>query len=160
MKSTFLPALGLLLLGACQNPDNGKVKIVSDDSTHKETLNGTYRLVSNIIITKGDTAHEYPVPNREMVKMFNGTHFAFFQHDLTQGKDKDSMFVAGQGTFTLNGDKYGEHLTYCTARSWENHDFNDFTLQVHGDTLVQQGIEKDDHLHVDHLIVETYVKVH
>lgn len=161
MRSTFLLALPLLALTACQ-PNNGPSTAntaAAADTTHKTTLNGTYRLVSDLIITKGDTQHVFPVANQEMIKMFNGTHFAFFKHDLAKGSGKDAIFEAGQGSFTLQGKQYAEHLAFCSAREWEDHDFNNFTLEVHGDTLVQQGIEKIDSLHIDHVIVETYVKV-
>ncbi|PUZ27024.1 hypothetical protein GA0116948_104208 [Chitinophaga costaii] len=155
MRSTLYLALLLLALMACQPAI--RPTTVATDSLHAETLNGTYKLLSALIITKGDTQQTFPVANQEMVKLFNGTHFAFLKHDLTQGQGNNPVFEAGEGTFTLHNHHYTEHLVYCNYRAWENQDFS-FTLTQQGDTLIQKGIEKIDSLQVDHEIVETYLK--
>jgi hypothetical protein len=158
MKFTFVFAFGLFSLFAC-NTEAPKTNTSTIDSTaNKETLTGTYKLVSSTTKTKGDTAKPLPMENQEMIKIFNGSHFAFFRHDLSQGKGPNAIYDSGGGTYTLSGEAYTEHLLYCSGREWENHDFN-FTLTRHADSLIQKGIEKIESQNIEREIVEIYVKV-
>lgn len=152
MKLLSLLALSALVLASCNSQTETK------KATSEQPINGTWKLVSAVTITKGDTVSSFPVENQEMIKQFNGTHFSFFKHDLSKGKGKNTVFDAGSGTYTLNGDKYEEHLQYCSYRDWEDLKFS-FTVNIKNDTLVQRGIEKIDSLNVNHEIVETYVKL-
>lgn len=106
---------------------------------------------------KGDTIDTSPVKSVEMIKIINDTHFAFFKHDLNQGKKIEAVFDAGAGTYKLSGETYTENLEYCNLRDWENHSF-DFTLKLTADTLTQRGIEKIDNLNVNREIIEIYVR--
>jgi hypothetical protein len=123
-------------------------------------LQGTWKLVSNVIITKGDTVVAYPAKGKAnvMIKMYNDTHFSFFNHDTKQGKVATPVYDLGAGTYTLRGDDYQEHLEYCNYREWENHNFS-FKLTVKNDTLLQRGIEKIDSLNVNREIIETYIRI-
>jgi hypothetical protein len=152
MKLLKLIILSAVTLASCSGQPKAK-------KTSEQSINGTWKLVSAKVITKGDTLNTFPVENQEMIKEFNDTHFSFFKHDVNKGKGKGAIFDAGSGTYTLNGDKYEEHLQYCSYRDWENLKFS-FTLKISNDTLVQRGIEKIDSLNVNHEIVETYVKLH
>jgi hypothetical protein len=153
MKLTGLLVLSAIALASC----NQKPVAAIQEGTPAAPLIGTWKLVSAITVTKGDTVKDYPVPNQEMLKIFNTTHFAFMRHDLSKGKGKDATYTAGGGTYELNGEKYTEHLAYLNAREWEGRDFN-FTVQFKNDTLIQKGIEKIDSLNINHEIIETYVK--
>jgi len=123
-----------------------------------QPLIGTWHLISSKSITKGDTTVTTPPKDQEMVKIFNGSDFAFFTHDLKKGKVSKPVFDSGSGTYTLEGNNYSEHLAYCNYRDWENRDFK-FTVKFKNDTLIQSGIEKIDSLNIDHEIIETYVKL-
>lgn len=121
---------------------------------------GTWKLVSSKKITNKDTVTTYPVKgqNQEMLKMFNGTHFSFFKHDLHKGKTKSPIFDSGSGTYALSGNQYSEHLIYCNYRDWEGTKFK-FTLTLENNKLTQKGIERIAHLNVDQEIIEVYVKI-
>ncbi|MFC4211035.1 hypothetical protein ACFOWA_07580 [Pedobacter lithocola] len=121
-------------------------------------INGTWKLISSLAITKGDTVNTSPPKNVEMIKILNDTHFAFFKHDLNKGKGADATFDSGSGTYLLMGENYTENLEYCSAREWENHDFN-FKVKLNIDTLTQSGIEKIEKLNINREIVEVYVRV-
>lgn len=121
-------------------------------------LNGTWKLVYSKMIKSGDTLDTYPVKGQEMIKMFNDSHFAFFKHDVLKGSDSTALFESGAGTYQLSGNKYEEHLQYCSFRGWEDTHFS-FTLSLSGDTLIQRGIEKIDSLQVNHEIVEAYIRL-
>lgn len=124
-------------------------------------LTGTWKLAYSKMIKNGDTSTTYPVAGKqtEMIKMFNGSHFSFFSHDLKKGADSaTAAYSSGAGTYTLTGDQYEEHLQYCSFRGWEDKHFT-FTLTLQNDTLLQRGIEKIDSLHVNHEIVEAYTRV-
>ncbi|RFM31880.1 hypothetical protein [Chitinophaga silvisoli] len=113
-------------------------------------INGTWRLLSQTSIAKGDTTVTDYTKDQEMIKIINDTHFAFLKHG--------SAFDAGGGRYTLAGDQYTEHLDYYNNKDWEGGVFK-FTLTIHGDTLIQKGIEKVEGTGVDHEIIERYIKV-
>ena len=143
--------LGLLLMmSSCL--DNR----VSDSG--ETSIQGTWKLMSAVTIVGEDTSRVHYSTSVEGIKMLNKTHFSFFQHDLTKGADSTKVFVSGAGRYTLQGDRYTEVLEYCSAREWENHTF-DFTISLKGDTLLQTGIEKLPELHVDRVIIETYIRL-
>ena len=121
-------------------------------------LQGTWRLLTGTLIEKGDTAITDYTKNTSFIKIINDSHFAFFQHDLNNGKDSTLVFSSGAGKYSLQDATYTEHLEYCSAREWEGHDFT-FTVEIHNDTLTQRGIEKIDSLGINRLNIERYVRV-
>lgn len=145
MKKLFI----LILLGlfSCQN-------------TEETSLNGTFKLLSSETIKGSDTTRiTVDSSKTEMLKLFNGSHFSFFNHDKNAGKDSlNTLFVSGAGTYTLEGNKYTENLVFCNYREWEGKQFH-FTLEKMGDTLVQSGEEILPELGINQKIKETYVKI-
>ena len=133
-------------------------KATPDSRLSSEQLTGSWKLVSAKTITKKDTVQTYPVTGQEMIKLFNGSHFSFFRHNVKGSSDTAAIFVSGAGTYTLSGNTYQEHLQYCNLREWENHDFS-FTLDLRADTLTQRGIEKIDSLGIDQEIIEVYARL-
>ncbi|HXD79742.1 MAG TPA: hypothetical protein VN616_18125 [Puia sp.] len=119
-------------------------------------MNGTWRLVSGMTITKKDTVR-YP-SDFSMIKVINDTHFAFLRHDLNPPRDSANHFDGGGGTYTLKGDQYTENLDYYSDPKWEGKPFT-FTVTFKNDTLTQTGVEKNEAAGVDHVIVEKYVRV-
>jgi hypothetical protein len=134
------------------------VKDTLEQKQNENPLEGTWKLISGTIIEKGDTTISDYTGNQSMIKIINKTHFAFLNHDLKKVKDSTSVFVAGGGVYTLEGDQYTEYLEYCSAREWEGNTFQ-FTVTVKGDTLTQQGTEKIEDLDVERLNIEKYKKV-
>lgn len=122
-------------------------------------LIGTWQLISATSTQKDSTVSTFD-PKTKMLKLFSDTHFAFFLHDLHQGKDSsNAVFSAGSGLYELTQDSiYTEHLEYCNNRKWETNSFH-FVLNINGDTLIQKGVEKIADLGVDHIIVEKYIRV-
>lgn len=151
MKVIYILAATALLLSSCGDKTPATV-------SNPIQLEGTWKLVSANMYQQGDTTSTYPVPGQEMIKIFNGQHFAFFKHDTNKGIDSTAVFDAGAGTYTLDGDVYKEELQYCSARGWEGHKF-EFRLRQSNDTLIQQGIEKIDSLNINREIVETYIRL-
>ena len=133
MKLSRLLPLAAIALASC----SPKPPATPDTPPNASPMVGTWKLVSAVTVTKGDTVKDYPVPNQEMIKVLNATHFAFMRHDLNKGKGKDATYTAGGGTYDFKGDKYTEHLAYLNARDWEGKDF-DFTVKFKGDTLIQK----------------------
>ena len=119
-------------------------------------LNGTWQLISGTTITKGVSAFTDYTKNQRMIKIINGTHFAFLKHS-TQ-KDSALNFDAGGGSYTLTGNKYTEHLDFYNDRNWEGKAFN-FTVTIKNDTLIQQGLEKVEKAGIERTIIEKYIKV-
>lgn len=145
MKKNLLPVL--LLLCGCQTGET-------------RGLSGTYRLLHSMTVKGTDTTYvAVDTSKTEMLKMFNGSHFSFFNHDKTKGTDSlNTLFVSGAGTYTLNGNNYTENLDFINFRDWEGKQFH-FRLEFKGDTLIQTGEEVIPELGVNQTIRETYVKV-
>src|SRR5579862_6453926 len=76
------------------------------------SLNGTWQLLAGISITRGDSAFTDYTKKQKMIKIINDSHFAFLKHDVNVPQDSSLNFDAGGGSYTLNGDKYTEHLDF------------------------------------------------
>ena len=152
MKLKSEIVLALLILMSCNEQKNKEQQTASP-------LEGTWQLISGTIIENGDTTFTDYSKNKNMIKIFNKTHFAFFNHDLNKGKDSTNVvFAAGGGKYELKDDQYIEHLEYCNAREWEGNTFA-FTIKIKNDTLAQSGIEKIEGIGVNRLNIEKYASV-
>jgi hypothetical protein len=146
-------AIAFLLLTTALAACTVKTKV----DTAQIPLQGTWELLSETKIEGTDTTYAAMPPDQRHIKILNATHFSFLRHELKQGKDSTAVFVAGGGSYTLDGNEYHEHLEFCNYREWENHDF-DFTVTITNDTLVQQGHEKVEGI-ADRIIIEKYRRV-
>ncbi|WP_020530007.1 hypothetical protein [Flexithrix dorotheae] len=152
MKYIILVSLFAITAISCSQKSE-----INEETEMANPLIGTWELISNTTI-KGDSITEVDRQGKKMIKVFNNTHFAFFNHDLNKGVDSTALFVSGGGPYTLVGDQYTEYLEYCNFREWEGHQF-DFTIVFKDDTLIQSGIEKIEELGVEQKIIEKYLKV-
>ena len=150
MKTKILALLTVIALLFCFAFINSKKSTIH--------LNGTWQLVSGITITKGVSVVTDYTKNSRMIKIINDTHFAFLKHDLESKKDSSNHFDAGGGSYTLNGNKYTEHLDYYVDKNWEGKSF-DFTVTIKNDTLIQKGLEKVESEGIDRIIIEKYLKL-
>lgn len=123
-------------------------------------MSGTYRLLHSLTVKGSDTTYmAVDTSKTEMLKMFNSSHFSFFNHDKTKGTDSlNTLFVSGAGTYTLEGNDYTENLAFLNFREWEGKQFH-FKLEFKGDTLIQTGEEVIPELGINQTIRETYIKV-
>jgi hypothetical protein len=119
---------------------------------------GTWKLLTGTLVEKGNTMVTDYTKGKEFIKIINDTHFAFLLHDLSKGKNADSVFSAGGGRYSLKDSSYTEHLEYCNDRQWEGNDFN-FTVTINHDTLSITGIEKIDSIGVNRVNTERYVRI-
>lgn len=158
MKSLIrclLAAMLILWLAGCQSARRNPEDSPPPDAKHRP-LAGTWKLLQGRLIENGDTTLTDYTGDTSFIKIINQDHFAFLEH--TVQKDSASLFAAGGGHYSLKDSIYTEHLEYCNARQWENHDFS-FTVTIKGDTLTQSGIEKIDSLGVNRINTEIYLRV-
>jgi len=141
----------LVTLSSCQKNINS-----TNDTLKKESIIGTWKLLSGTIIQGKDTTVTDYTINLELIKLINDSHFAFMKHDL--GKDSVNVFVSGGGRSEINGTTYNEYLDFCNYREWENNTFN-FEFTISNDTLVTRGIEKIESLNINQLNIEKYVRL-
>ncbi|MRX76084.1 hypothetical protein GJU39_08275 [Pedobacter petrophilus] len=130
---------------------------LKDEKTNhsKAGLEGTWRLLSAATIENGKTRVIDFSGDLKMLKIINGTHFAFLKHSLNP---KDSTnFDAGGGRYTFAGDDYTEYLDFYKDKNWEGKTFK-FKVTFSGDTLIQKGVEKVEKANVDRIIIEKYIK--
>jgi hypothetical protein len=146
MKMTAALLFSFLLLNACQT------------SNDPLPITGTWQLLTGTLIENGDTSITDYTKDKKFVKIINDSHFAFLNHVLNKGKDSLASFSAGGGSYTLSGNTYTEHLEFCSDRAWEQNDFS-FTVTIHNDTLIQQGVEKVEGTSINRLNIEKYTRV-
>lgn len=149
----YASLLFLAILFACTE------KPKTDDKKQENLpIIGTWKLLSGTLIEKGDTTVTDYTQKTSFIKIINETHFAFLSHDLAKGKDSSASYSSGGGKYEIKGNKYTEHLEYCTAREWEGNDF-DFEVTIKNDTLVQQGVEVIEKEGINRMNIERYVRV-
>ncbi|TDO04674.1 hypothetical protein [Sunxiuqinia elliptica] len=158
MKRNIGLLILLTVLFSCNTATQKAQQPEKPEKPIKQPIEGTWKLLSGTLIEKGDTVTTDYTKGVEFIKIINGTHFSFLQHDLTQGKDSAAVFGAGGGTYTLKDGVYTENLDYCSAREWEGNSF-EFEVQVDGDTLIQQGVEKIEEQGIDRMNIERYIRV-
>ncbi|MFD1602633.1 hypothetical protein ACFSJW_20290 [Flavobacterium artemisiae] len=123
----------------------------------RNPIEGTWRLISAETTEKDSTFSTFNTKTK-MIKIINETHFAFFNHDLKNGKDStNAVFFGGGGKYTLKDSTYTEHLEFFNNRNWEDNSF-EFTVKVQNDTLIQTGVERVEKLGIDRIITEKYVR--
>ncbi len=150
-KKIGIGIIGCLLLSCSAS--------VHEDPKTSNPLIGTWKLISGTTIEKGDTTTTYYDNNLSFIKIINGSHFAFLNHDVNKGKDSaTAAYSSGGGKYTLQDSTYTEHLEYCSDRQWEGNDFK-FTIRIKNDTLTQTGIEKVESAGVDRLNIEKYARL-
>jgi hypothetical protein len=147
MKKYISLLVIILVLASCE---------AKKDSNNVLPLTGTWRLIS-AETTEKDSSFSTFNPKTKMIKIINDSHFAFFNHDLNNGKDSTAVFFGGGGKYTLKDSVYTENLEYFNNRQWENNKF-EFVVNIKNDTLIQKGIEKLEKLGIDRIIVEKYVR--
>lgn len=153
MKLLTIAAFVLLTLQGCDmSQEKGKSAVAGNP------MIGTWELVTGTTIQGKDTTTTDYTKGKKFLKIINGTHFSFVEHDLNNGRDSNAVYVSGAGTYTLSDSMYTEHLQFCSDRAWEGHDFI-FTVQFQNGMLVQTGIEKIDSLKVNRLNIEKYMRV-
>jgi hypothetical protein len=153
MKYTLLIPVCLLFF-SCQNPSTSSTGASSTDSSSTALpIQGTWRLITGTVITKGVPVVTDYTQGTSFIKIRDSAHFAFLKHDLNTPKDSSNHFDAGGGLYTLKGNQYTEHLDYYTVKQYEGQSYT-FTMSFHGDTLVQQGMEGTDRENI-----ERYVRV-
>ncbi|PXY45811.1 hypothetical protein [Flavobacterium hydrophilum] len=145
MKNAISILILIIILSSC----NSEKK--------QNSIEGTWRLISAETTEKDSTFSTFN-PKTKMIKIINDTHFAFFNHDLNNGKDSiNAVFFGGGGKYTLKDSIYTENLEYFNNRPWENNKF-EFVVKIQNDTLIQEGIEKLEKLGINRIITEKYVR--
>lgn len=154
MKYTLLIPV-VLLVFSCQAPSTSApgaaAAAPADSSSAALPIQGTWRLITGTVITKGVPVVTDYTKVSSFIKIRNGSHFAFLKHDLNVPKDSSNHFDAGGGVYTLKGDQYTEHLDYYTDKQYEGQSYT-FTVSFHGDTLVQQGMEGADRENIERYV--------
>lgn len=157
LRYFLLPAAIVFSFLACQSNFKSPGKTINNTSLNgHHSLAGTWKLLQGRLIENGDTTITRYTADTSFIKIINQNHFAFLEHDNKKGST--GFFAAGGGHYTLKDSIYTEHLEYCNAREWEDHDFS-FTIQIKGDTLIQSGIEQIDSLGINRINTEIYLRI-
>lgn len=150
MKNTLFLLLLISILSACCQVSNSVTK-PEDKELNK--LIGSWKLVYNEIRVN-DSVEVKDLSNSNFIKIINNSHFAFFN----QVEGEAEGFYGGGGSYTLDGDKYIEHLDYIGQINLRNHVFP-FTIEIKGDSLIQYGLEEVKEANIKRFIIEKYLRV-
>ena len=102
--------------------------------------------------TSPDTTYLFPITDHDrQIKMISRTHFVWISQD-TSRKD---VYGFGGGKYTLDGDKYTEHIEIFYDPIWIGKSIT-FTMKVEGDTLIQSGTTALKKLGLADYDMETY----
>jgi hypothetical protein len=134
------------------------VILFSCNSKETNPMIGTWEFISSTTISGTDTSTTDFRSTHKGVKIINANHFSFLNHDIKNGKDSTASFTAGGGRYTYKNWKYTEHLEFCNYREWEGHTF-EFTIEIHGDTLIQTGMEEIQESGIKQLLIEKYKRL-
>ena len=147
MRINYLLAFVTLSVLSCSNEKKKNASL---------NLEGSWQLISATTIEKGKTQVTNYDGYVKMIKIINGSHFAFLRHS-SNPKDTTN-FDAGGGSYTLSDDDYTEHLDFYKDKKWEGKTFN-FKITLDKDTLIQKGVEKVAEANIDRVIIEKYLKI-
>ncbi|MBV1888456.1 MAG: hypothetical protein KUG51_04125 [Urechidicola sp.] len=132
-------------------------KINSQESLSQNNLStqivGTWKLVYGEIREK-DSITIRDISKSDFIKIINKTHFAFINQDF----ENPERFYGGAGSYTLNSNDYIENLDYIKNESIRGHSFT-FTIEIKGDTLIQQGLEEVKKENLKRYILEKYIRI-
>jgi len=102
----------------------------------KNPIEGTWELVSGKW-SNPDTTYLFSVTDSgRQIKMISRTHHVWIRQDTSQ-QDGDAF---GGGKYTLEGEKYTEHIEFWTNQIDLIGKSITFTMKVEGDKLIQSGI--------------------
>ena len=117
----------------------------------KNPIEGTWEMISGKLSTP-DTTYLFPITDHDQqIKMISRTHFVWISQD-TSRKD---VYGFGGGKYTLDGDKYTEHIEIFYDPIWIGKSIT-FTMKVEGDTLIQSGTTALKKLGLADYDMETY----
>ena len=152
------PLLRLSLTGFCSMICLAVLFVSCESKKPAASIACTWELLTGTIIERNDTTVTDYTKGKKFIKIINDSHFSFISHDLNKGKDSTAFYVSGGGTYTFKDSAYTENLEFCSDRTWENNSFH-FTVTIHNDTLIQQGVEKVAGTPIDRLNIEKYIRV-
>lgn len=126
-------------------------------TTEKSQLNGTWELVSFKAVVDGEITMQFSGNNRgEQMKSWSDKQFIFVGK-FDNGERITPNF--GNGTYTLNGNHYEEHINIHTSKSYEGKTVKLY-IEFKGDTLIQINPVKDDWtVDKNNCRIEKYIKV-
>jgi len=107
--------------------------IVSCTQEKKSPIEGTWKLILGNPKLDDDTSFQTMVKWGQ-IKTWSKEYFTFVGH---YDQDTISFDVFGGGTYTLNGDKYEEHVIYHNDKSYIGTKYK-CILEIRNDTLFQK----------------------
>ncbi|WP_052670529.1 hypothetical protein [Draconibacterium sediminis] len=126
-------------------------------TTHHEGLEGTWKLVEYESIVDGKATWTIPGnAEGEQLKSWSGEHFMFVGEFISNGTTSANY---GNGTYTLNGNHYTEHITIHVSEDYVGADER-LLIEFKGDTLIQiNPVNVDWSYDKNNYRMEKYVRV-
>ncbi len=152
-KSIFTLSIAIVFFACNTKKETSISRAISESPMEANHIEGTWKLFYGDI-REGDSLTVKDLSNTDFIKIINKTHFAFFN----QSVDGSSNFYGGGGTYTLDGNNYAEKLNLTSVDEVRGHIFP-FTIEIKGDTLIQQGLEEVKEANMKRYIMEKYVRI-
>jgi len=124
--------------------------------TEKSKLNGTWKIVSEEIISNGKSTFNVKNDKNNGLKTWSDKYFMFVSSTVI-GSQISNTF--GGGTYELSGNKYIEHCDYHVAPNYRGIELKLY-LEIKGDTVIQI-FPCDDSFYYDknNCNIQKYVRV-
>jgi hypothetical protein len=125
----------------------------------KKSLNieGAWKLVHSQTFTGDSTFVNFPgKSDMDMTKIWSGNHWMFVARIKTDTVVSDTY---GTGTYTLEGNRYEEHIGILEYKEWEGKTIK-MTLELKNDTLIQTfPIDDKGQMEKEWSCIEKYVRI-
>ncbi len=151
-KAAMAMFMTIIIVASCSEeikPEE-KIKLSQEDGS---AIEGTWKM-TYAEIRENDSVQVKDLSSTDFIKIINRSHFAFFNQE--QGTHEN--FTAGAGTYTFDGSKYVENLDFINFVDYRGHSFS-FEVEIKGDSLIQQGFEKNEASGIDRYILEKYIRI-
>lgn len=151
-KAVMAIFITILIAASCREEikPKEKIKLSQEDSS---PIEGTWKM-TYAEIRENDSIEVKDLSSTDFIKIINRSHFAFFN----QERGTNENYTAGAGTYTFDGSKYVENLDFINFADYRGHTFS-FEVEIKGDSLIQQGIEKIEASGIDRYILEKYIRI-
>ena len=144
---TAIAVLTIVITASCSE------KIKNPSEANSSPIEGTWKM-TYAEIRENDSIEVKDLSSTDFIKIINRSHFAFFN----QERGTNENYTAGAGTYTFDGSKYVENLDFINFADYRGHTFS-FEVEIKGDSLIQQGIEKIEASGIDRYILEKYIRI-
>ncbi len=134
----------------------GAIFAIFGFKTEKPKLNGTWKIVSEQIISNGESTFNIKNDKNSGLKTWSDKYFMFVSSTVV-GSQISNTF--GGGTYKLSGNEYTENIQYHVAPNFRGISLK-LNLEIKGDTVIQiYPCDNSFYYDKNNCVIQKYVRV-